>query len=141
MLLDPEGVSDDPDLSDCESGIISTDCCTECGFKCRTLRQQLVEMSREAPVMQCKILLLGGARPGKAEQKQGETRLVLRRSSQLESANNSNLHVIRIDCTLPPALLSSIPGAIQLPELHDVYSGWNLANMRAMRQFGTRLGP
>jgi hypothetical protein len=82
-----------------------------------------------------------GRRFARAEQKQGETRLVLRRSSQLESANNSNLHVIRIDCTLPPALLSSIPRAIQLPELHDVYSGWNLANMRALRQFGTRLGP
>jgi hypothetical protein len=56
MLLDPEGVSDDPDLSDCESGMISTDCWTECGFKCRTLRQQLVKISRGASVMQCKPL-------------------------------------------------------------------------------------
>ena len=36
---------------------------------------------------------------------------------------------------------SSIPAAIQQPDLHDVFSTWNRANSGdMMRQFGTMLG-
>jgi len=39
-----EGVSDDLDLWDLESGMRSTDCCTESGFKCTTIQQHFVVM-------------------------------------------------------------------------------------------------
>lgn len=46
MLMIVEDVSDDLDLWDFESGMISADCCTESGFKCTTIQQRFVVMFR-----------------------------------------------------------------------------------------------